>query len=537
MLVEVSAEAIQRDGRPLPVPGTNAVGRLGEAVNAFVLAMVQLPGKGIRDLQPFLVREHGAFFDQVPEQDRHVSVVVIEPGQRIMLVLDPLAVDLLDVLDRLLVRKRQTDDLAGAELVTRHVVHGHAFADTAPAEVANGAIAERSFPGFELLDVRRRFQPLAELRVHRPTDRQVALHGGRLGQDAGQRLDALVDPNRVASPDDHDAVPVAERIVHRPDDVAFRPGVFEIHQAVMPVVQGTDRLVGRAIAQHDEIALEGHGCFWGVLGDDRHLDAAAVLDLPLDGRGGVLIGRGRRRHDGRVRLAVFHQADFEARVLNLIVLGRDGRRRGRRRRRDASHDSNAGHQHAWRRIPVRVQVDYALLGIRRCRALDGHLGELGGRIGCQAGLDIFLGRQKSELQVSARGRCTFHRADLGRDLIGLAAFQLESLEHANLDRGVAVCDQQRLPAVGNVHDVQFLFFSAAPVLGPSQGDAVAVHALGERRVLQRHVERFLAAGARHGQQGEHRRRQRPVPFRQCLAHVCLLGCIRHACAAKTRQRR
>ena len=56
VLVEVPAEAIQRNRRPLPVPGTDAAGRLGETVNALALAMVQLPGKGVGDLQPLLRR-------------------------------------------------------------------------------------------------------------------------------------------------------------------------------------------------------------------------------------------------------------------------------------------------------------------------------------------------------------------------------------------------------------------------------------------------------------------------------------------------
>ena len=306
----------------------------------------------------------------------------------------------------------------------------------------------------------------------------------------------------------------------RPDDITFRSWVLEVRQAVVQVVEGTDRLVRRTITQHDQIARDRHGRFRRFIGYDWHLDAAQSLDLLLDGRCRRLVDIGRWCHDRNVRLAFFDQGNIKMQVLQLAVLRRDRRGRWWRRRREATDKFDVGDQHLRRRVTVSVQVDHSFRRIWRCRAFDRYFGKLVGKSRRQASLHILTRRKEPELQVRARCRGVLHAPHFRRYLIRLAAFQIKRLKHTNLCRRVAVDDQQSLPAVRAVCDLQFLARSATAVLRPAQRNPAIVHAFCEGRILKRYFERFFRLRRHHGQQ-DRCCCQHAVQVRQSCAHIRL----------------
>ena len=146
VLLEVAPEAVEGNGGPLSVAGTYTGGDAIEPVGAGIVAaaslgMFKLQGEGVGNAQAFVVSEYGTFLNQVPEEDHHVGVVVVWAGQRRVLVLEPLPVNLRYFLARLGIREGEADGLAGMVLVAGHVVHRHVLADAVPAEVADRAVA------------------------------------------------------------------------------------------------------------------------------------------------------------------------------------------------------------------------------------------------------------------------------------------------------------------------------------------------------------------------------------------------------------
>ena len=163
--LEVAGKTIKCDGRPLPVPRPDGAGPTGGTPRVGPLAcpVVQLRGQRAGDAKPIFVAEHGALFNQVPEEDHHVGRVMIGTAQGVVLVLDPFPVDLGDFPKGLGVGESQSQELLGVELVAGHVVHGHPLADAVPAEVAHRAVSGRRFPSLDFPDVAGHFDAVAHL--------------------------------------------------------------------------------------------------------------------------------------------------------------------------------------------------------------------------------------------------------------------------------------------------------------------------------------------------------------------------------------
>ena len=116
--LKITAQKVEHHRRPFPVPGAHLgrrflVGRapfpdilVKRPPPAPLLRMGELFGEGVRHPQALLVRKHRALLDQVPVQDHHVSAVMIGTAQRLILILDELAVDLRHLRLRLCIRKR-----------------------------------------------------------------------------------------------------------------------------------------------------------------------------------------------------------------------------------------------------------------------------------------------------------------------------------------------------------------------------------------------------------------------------------------------
>ncbi|PIW15120.1 MAG: hypothetical protein COW34_07020 [Armatimonadetes bacterium CG17_big_fil_post_rev_8_21_14_2_50_66_6] len=456
-----------------------------------------------------------------------MGVVVVEPGQRVVLVLDALAVELLNVFERLGVGEGEAHELPRAELVTGHVVHRHAFAEAAPTEVADGAIALGGFPGLEFLEVRRDLDAVPEFGLHRPAQGQLSLGGRRRSQNSGERLRAFTHARRVAPADDNDAAPVTEWVVHGADHVAFRAGVLEVNQAVVKVVEGVERLVGRPIPQHDHVAVERHCRFGGVVGHDRQLDPSSLLDGLRDGGSGGLVLTGGRYHEGGRRLAVCRQRNLQVQVFQLVVLRRHGwrRRRGRRRRGGHAADHlDLSHDDLGRRLRVGVQVDDRGRGAGRRRRSDGDFLECLNGVAPQAGLRELVGRQEAELQVGPGRRRALRSLHLHAGPVRLALLEREGLVHPDLRGGIAIGNEQRLPAVGTVHDLQRLVLPGAGILRPADRNTVVAYALCECWVLERNVEHFFSP-SRQRDQYECGSDQCAVQVCQRLAHVRLPECM------------
>ncbi len=404
--VEVPPQAIQRDRRVLPVPRADVGGRSGQPVDALVLAVVELPREGVRHLQALFVAEDRTLLDEVPEQDRHVRVVVIEPRQGVVLVLDALAVNLGDILEGLLVGEGEPQRLPSVELVARHIVRRHPLGDAAPAEVSGGFVPFRGLPDLKLAHVPGHLDALAQLDLGQPPDGQRALLRTRLVELADEDLGGCLDAGKVAAAHEHDVVPIPERVVQRAHNVAFRARVAQVQQRVVPVVQLADRLVGGAIAQDDQVAGDRHRPGRRGVRVNRHLRPSELLDGLRDAEGLLVIYGGGRGDDGHVRLAVLHQLRDEVQVLELVVLRDDGLRRRRRRwgrGLDAGDQADTVNDEGRCRVPVCVEVDRRALRVR-WRGRDGRNAVEGlgaGRL--EAGLRVLARGSEAKLKVGAGG--------------------------------------------------------------------------------------------------------------------------------------
>ena len=282
VLLKIAPQAIERNGRPLPVPGADSRGGLCASVDPFTFSMVELLRKSVGDAQTFLIREHRAFLDQVPEQYHHMCVVVIRPTERFFLVLNAFAVNPGYLLTSFFIRECQSEKLASVGCITGHVVHGHPLADAVPAEVTHRSIPFRCLPCLELTKVCRNADSLAEFDLCQPTNRKCIFRNTNLVQLCYKCICGSVHAHQVTSPHEDHIVAVTEGIVECAYYVPSRPGIAEIEERIVAVIQLADSTVGGPIAQNDEMSTDRHGPSWRLIGSDRHLDTCEFSDSLLD---------------------------------------------------------------------------------------------------------------------------------------------------------------------------------------------------------------------------------------------------------------
>ena len=107
------------------------------------------------------------------------------------------------------------------------------------------------------------------------------------------------------------------------DHGAVGARVSQIEKGVVEIVEGVDGFVGRAVAEEDEVGLDGDGGLRGVVADNRHNDAAELENALLDGLGRIIVDAGGGRDDCHDCLAPLDQVSCQAKVLELVVLRAD----------------------------------------------------------------------------------------------------------------------------------------------------------------------------------------------------------------------
>ncbi len=327
VFLKIAAEAVERDRRPLPVPRANRRRRPRQAIDALILTVVQLPGEGVRDAQALFIGEDRALLDQVPVEHHQVGIIVVRAGKGIVLILDPFLIDPGDLFQRLLIGEGEADRLPGMEGIAGHVVHRHPLADAVPPEVADRAVVSRCLPRLERRQILGHGDPLAEADLHQPAESEAALLAVRLADLGDEGIRSGGDAGGITAAREDHVVPAAERVMERAHLIPARPGIAEVGQREVAVIQLLDRPIGGAVAQNDEVPPDRHRCFRRIVADNRDARSGHLLDRLLD-PGRITLMR-RRRHDGCHRPALSHQIRREIEWLQLRVLRRHRIRRRR----------------------------------------------------------------------------------------------------------------------------------------------------------------------------------------------------------------
>ena len=296
--IQIPAKTIERDGRPLTVPAADHTGRLGEVVDSFPQAVLELPRECPGHLEPFGIGEDRALFNEIPEQDHHVRVVVVGAGEWVVFVFEAFLIDGLNLFSGRCIREREPQRLSCITLAAGHVIHRHVFADAVPAKVTNRAIASGGIPDFIIEQITGRVHSFAELDVGHPAERQrIVFHLSTLDprdQSSGRSFNAI----GITASGEYCINAVTERIMkgthHRPAG----PRILQIQQRKIAAVQLLNHCIRRTVAKQDEILLQRNVLERIFIGDDGELDLRSFENRCLDGLRFFRVSAAPRRDNG-----------------------------------------------------------------------------------------------------------------------------------------------------------------------------------------------------------------------------------------------
>ena len=367
VLLEVATEHVHAEMRPLWMATVDAGRWTPGFVGVLSRPVRELLCERVGDLKALRVAEERALLDQVPEQHHRERGVVIGLGQRVLDVIEPIGLVLAEVCRGFSIRESHALELAQPGLLASHVVHGHELAVHGPSEAEARAIPDRRVPVLDLhvvLDVPDRLEPAAELDVHNPAGRQLAIRRLRRLEFLDEHLRGAGHPCFVAAAHKDYVTTVAVRVVKGSDHVSLSTRVLEVEHRVPGIIERTDGPASRTVAQRDQVALDGHCGFGCIVSDDWRPDSRHSLDGLLDGRSRLAVDTGSWCDDRDHGPTVSRQIGGQIQILEFLVDGRN--RLGRRLRdlhtRDKSHviDDDLGGG-----LVVRVKAD--LNGLRALR--------------------------------------------------------------------------------------------------------------------------------------------------------------------------